>query len=142
MIAKYLRSIIAILVMTIAWTQAQTPTLPTVIDWAVLAQVRYKAYQSPGMADGDKPTPGAAVQRLNGQLISIKGYVIPMDVDGNSYMLSAQPNATCFFCGKSGMESVIELWLKDGHRRFKMDEMVTFSGTLLLNDDTFGLMYI
>ena len=118
--------------------QAQQP-----MSWQVLAQVIYKPYQDKGMGVGmEKPIPGPVVTRFNGKEIKIKGYVIPMDIDGHSYMLSAQPNSTCFFCGKAGMETVIELWMKDKSHRFKMDQVVTFTGTLLLNKDVYGLMYI
>lgn len=121
---------------------AQQDEAPVPLDWPVLAQVRYKAYQTPGMLGGEKPEPGLVIKRLQYKQVSIQGYVIPLDIDGNSYMLSALPNASCFFCGKAGMESVVELKLKEGHRTFKMDEIVTFTGTLLLNDDAYGLMYL
>ena len=115
---------------------------PLPLEWPVLAMVKYKPYQTPGMAGGEKPEPGQVIKRLEHKLVSIRGYVIPLDIDGNSYMLSALPNASCFFCGKAGMESVIELRLKEGHRKFEMDEIVTFQGTLLLNEDPYGLMYM
>jgi hypothetical protein len=138
------RSILVFLIaMTLVSGFAQQPYEgPLPIEWPVLGMVKYKPYQTPGMANGEKPEPGLVVKRLNNKAIRIQGFVIPLDIDGNSYMLSAQPNASCFFCGKAGMESVIELKLKEGHRRFEMDEVVTFQGTLLLNDDPYGLMYI
>ena len=136
------KSLLSLCLLVAVGIFAQTPGGVIPVEWPVLAQVRYKAYQTPGMAGGEKPTPGVAVQRLQHQEISIQGYVIPLDIDGNTFMLSALPNASCFFCGKAGMESVVELWLQDGHRRFKMDEVVAFSGTLLINDDPYGLMYI
>jgi hypothetical protein len=142
-----MRTIYNIAVMMLAMvtvaTFAQGPSgeaLP--IEWPVLAMVKYKPYQNQGMAGGEKPEPGTVVQRLNNTEVSIKGYVIPLDIDGNTYMLSSKPNASCFFCGKAGMESVMELKLTGGHRKFEMDEVVTFKGTLLLNDDPYGLMYI
>lgn len=123
-----------------AWGQVSEDFV--LLEWPVLAQVKYKSYQTQGMAQGEKPTPGAVVQRLNGNIVQLKGYVIPLDVDGNSFMLSAVPNESCFFCGKAGMESVMELHLRPGNRKFNMDEIATFRGRLLLNDDPYGLMYI
>lgn len=135
--------VIMLLAMGMAMGFAQGPSdEPLPIEWPVLAMVKYKPYQNQGMAGGEKPEPGKVVQRLNSKQVSIKGYVIPLDIDGNTYMLSSKPNASCFFCGKAGMESVMELKLIEGHRKFEMDEVVTFKGTLLLNDDPYGLMYI
>ena len=60
--------------------------------------------------------------------------MIPMDPMGITYVLSRNPNATCFFCGGAGQESVIELHLKKRKTKFKTDEYVTFIGNFALND--------
>ena len=138
---KRILLISTILLVSLEGILAQAPAVVP-IDWPVLAQVRYKSFQTPGMVEGEKPEPGMAVQRLNGEEVRIRGYVIPLDVEGTNFLLSAQPNESCFFCGKAGIETVAELWLADGHRHFKMDEIVTFRGTLLLNYESDGLLYL
>jgi len=48
--------------------------------------------------------------------------------------LSRNPNATCFFCGGGGPETVIDIKLKPGKiRQYKMDERRTFKGVLQAN---------
>lgn len=82
------------------------------------------------------------VKDLEKQEVYITGYMIPVDVESNYYVLSAYPYANCFFCGGAGAESVLELEMKPGHRRFKTDERLTFKGEFALNAmDIYQLSY-
>ena len=82
------------------------------------------------------------IKKLEKKYIHITGYMIPVDVESNYYVLSAFPFANCFFCGGAGPETVIELELKPGHRRFKTDERLTFKGEFQLNSiDAYSLSY-
>jgi len=81
------------------------------------------------------------IKSLNGAYISISGYVIPLDVKGGIYVLSANPNNACFFCGGAGPESVMTLQLKPGHPRFKTDDYLTFTGRLRLNEKNIYELY-
>ena len=113
------------------------------IEWSVLEQVEFDYIQN---FDQNfwygKPTYGEEVKELEGQEIIIKGYVLPMDITGETYVLSAFPFSSCFFCGGAGQESVIELRLKKKKLKFQTDDVVTFKGTLLLNDQELELNYI
>ncbi|GAA0529568.1 DUF3299 domain-containing protein [Chitinophaga japonensis] len=81
------------------------------------------------------------IKSLNGAYIRISGYVIPLDVKGGIYVLSANPNNACFFCGGAGPESVMALQLKPGHPRFKTDDYLTFTGRLRLNEKNIYELY-
>ena len=74
--------------------------------------------------------------------VVVEGFMVPVDVTGDVYVLSAFPYSACFFCGAAGKESVMEIRMKDGEQHFKMDQMLTFKGTLELVDDIYGLMYL
>lgn len=106
------------------------------VDWPLLAKVKWseryfeKYDETVYYPDFDK-----SVLALNGKPIRIKGYVIPIDVESGYYVLSANPNASCFFCGNAGPESVMELQLVGTGNRFRTDDIVTFNGTLKLNWD-------
>lgn len=80
------------------------------------------------------PTFGETVKKLEKTTISIKGYLVPIDLDGKVYALSAYPYSSCFFCGGAGPESVMTL-LFDGDppRKYKIDDVETFKGELHLN---------
>lgn len=106
----------------------------SVITWEALKDVKYKKKFSLEVGDYYLyPTFGKNVMQLNGKQVSIHGYVIPVDTEGQYYVLSKWPMAQCFFCGLAGPETIIMLNFKGKHRRFKTDEKITFCGRLRLN---------
>ena len=90
------------------------------------------------------PKFGESVVASEGKAFFITGYMIPVDVDEDFYVLSRYPFANCFFCGGAGPESVIDLRFPDkGERGYQTDERLTFKGTLRLNsDDVYQMNYI
>lgn len=89
------------------------------------------------------PTFGQGIQKLNGKTVELTGYVLPVDLESNLYVLSAFPYSACFFCGGAGPESVVSLKFKKAGKKFKTDERRTFHGTLKLNaDNIYELNYI
>ena len=82
------------------------------------------------------PDFGEQLTELDGDQVEIQGYILPLDPIQNYYILSKNPMASCFFCGKAGPETILELQLDPNNKRvYKMDEIVVFSGTFLLNLD-------
>lgn len=78
------------------------------------------------------PEFGSIMKGLEGKTVALKGYVLPLD--GGYFVLSMNPMASCFFCGGSGPQSIVDLKFK-GPRAFKMDTYLTFKGKLRLNSD-------
>lgn len=113
------------------------------INWQVLSAIEYSYIHN---YDANiwygEPQFGPEVQKLDSQTVIIKGYVLPLDADGNQYVLSANPFSSCFFCGGAGQESIMELRLRKKKSRFETDQIVTFIGTLHLNDQELELNYI
>ncbi|MBI3143431.1 MAG: DUF3299 domain-containing protein [Bacteroidetes bacterium] len=91
-----------------------------------------------------KPIFGEKVLALNNQLIEISGYVIPVDVSGGLYVLSAYPFSACYFCGGAGPESVMQLNFKAiPKEKLKTDDYISFRGRLKLNSTNYeDLNYI
>ncbi|MBC8152554.1 MAG: DUF3299 domain-containing protein [Bacteroidetes bacterium] len=117
---------------------------PVKLSWEMLRDVTFKkkwyADESVYML---YPTFGPGVQKLNGKPVELTGYILPVDLDANLYVLSAFPYSACFFCGGAGPESVVSLKFKKAGRKFKTDERLTFRGTLKLNaDNIYELNYI
>ncbi len=118
--------------------------LPAKVTWDMLRDVSFKKkwYES------EKiymlyPTFGGEVQKLKDQEITITGYVLPVDLDANLYVLSAFPYSSCFFCGGAGPETVMTLNMKNSSQKFKTDDRLTFKGILKLNaDDIYQMNYI
>lgn len=117
---------------------------PVKLTWETLRDVTFKKKWFPEESIYMlHPTFGSGVQKLKGQQVLITGYVLPIDLDANLYVLSAFPFSACFFCGGAGPESVMTLSFKKKSRKFKTDERLTFVGTLKLNaDDIYQMNYI
>jgi len=89
------------------------------------------------------PLFGEKQKRHDGQKIQITGYMIPIDVEQNQYVLSAFPFSACFFCGNAGPESVMAIYFSGNTRVFNTDERLKLEGTLELNDiDVDELVYV
>jgi hypothetical protein len=114
----------------------------TVIDWNTLADVKFtQKYSEEIGLNYDEATFGRWLLPLNGKEIKITGYIIPLDGMGVTYVLSRNPNATCFFCGGAGPETVIELRLKPSAlKRYKLDDRMTFKGILQMNRSNLNQM--
>ncbi len=82
-----------------------------------------------------KPTFGGEVIALEGEEVSIMGFFLPLDLEGDYYMLSQNPYATCFFCGGGGPESVIQIKFAKKPRGLSMDDLILIKGQLTLNDN-------
>ncbi|GGG92049.1 hypothetical protein GCM10011416_06090 [Polaribacter pacificus] len=76
---------------------------------------------------------GKSLKDIEGKKISITGYFLDLDPDGEWFMISKNPFATCFFCGGAGPETVLELMkFKNDKQKFKTDDIVTATGTIKL----------
>lgn len=97
--------------------------------------------------EGEVPFPifSEALKELAGELVQIKGYVIPLQETGDAEVtfLSAFPYTQCFFCGAAGPESVVDVLAKTPIGELKMDAKRSFRGRLRLNaEDLEYLNYI
>lgn len=109
---------------------------PIIITWDTLKDVKYrkKFYVEVGQFFL-YPTFGKSLKELEGKTVSISGYVIPMDTEGEYYVVSKYPMAQCFFCGGAGPETIVMLNFKKKPRRMRTDEKRCFTGRIRLNAD-------
>lgn len=117
---------------------------PVKLSWETLRDVTFKkkwyAEESVYML---YPTFGQSIHKLSGKTVDLTGYILPVDLEANVYVLSAFPYSACFFCGGAGPESVVSLKFKKTGKKFKTDERRTFRGTFKLNaDNIYELNYI
>ena len=78
------------------------------------------------------PKFGEKIQAYKGKEIRITGYFLDISGSGEVFLVSQNPMASCFFCGASGPETVIEVDFKKTPP-FKTDEVITVTGVLHLN---------
>ncbi|MFT7158737.1 MAG: hypothetical protein ACI8Q1_003771 [Parvicella sp.] len=123
---------------------SNSSTAQTVITWEVLKDVQFvevwsEEFQSVYMV----PKFGKKVRSLDNKKIQIRGYVIPVDVLADYYVLSAFPYSSCFFCGQAGPESVMDIQFATTPTGLRTDQIITVEGKLRLNiDDILQLNYI
>ncbi len=105
------------------------------VDWTTLADVKFEQVFSEELGISyDEATFGPFISLFEGKEVKVKGYMIPLDGLGVAYVLSRNPNATCFFCGGAGPETVVELELAPhAIGRYKLDDYRTFKGVLVFN---------
>ena len=118
---------------------------PAELTWQVLSDVEFKdVYLEELDAYYWMPKFGPQVIAAEGKEFYITGYMIPVDVDEDFYVLSRYPFANCFFCGGAGPESVIDLRFPGkSERAYQTDDRLTFRGKLRLNaDDVYQMNYI
>lgn len=116
---------------------------PVQVSWKRLADVRFsRRLNNEVNMYFLYPAFGPSVMALQGKEV-IRGYMIPVDENDNIYVISARPMASCFFCGGSGPESIVELQFRKKKQRFRTDEIRSIRGKLMLNtSDIDHLNYI
>jgi hypothetical protein len=109
---------------------AQTDT------WASFAKTKFEAKYSEKAAEYFlMPVFPDDLKNLVGKEISIEGYYLPIDVEGNAYIiLSKFPYSQCFFCGGAGPESIAEVSFKVKTNKFEPDQYIRVKGKLKLNE--------
>lgn len=112
--------------------------------WTTLGKVTFKKQYDEMLGfKVDVPVFADEVRALNGKIVEIKGYIIPVEGYKNQkeFVFSAFPYNMCFFCGGAGPETVMEVFAKESVKYTA--EAIILRGKLELNDsDVNRLMYI
>ena len=111
------------------------------VSWKTLAHAKLKMEQGKAMPEG--VAYGADVQKLDGQFITITGYMFPLDAAGNQahFLLSAYP-PSCPYCVPGGPTELIEI--KDSAPiKFTYDAVTLHGNFHLLQGDALkeGVFY-
>ena len=79
------------------------------------------------------------LRSMEGKEISLSGYFIPLELD-SSFILSALPYSSCFFCGGGGAETVAQINIYPVPDDFEPDQFIKVKGKLKLNDTDLDYM--
>ncbi|MCU0447193.1 MAG: hypothetical protein MUE85_20040 [Microscillaceae bacterium] len=109
--------------------------------WRTLADVSFKT-KVEGKYKVEYPVFGKQVQAINGKVISLRGYVLPVEVSQpNQFIFSLYPYSSCYFCGGAGLETVVEVNAKT--KIPYSSKPVTIRGKFRLNERSYDqMMYI
>jgi hypothetical protein len=120
--------------------QAQNSDNP----WKLLSDVKIEdRYDEAAGYEVSYPVFGEKARSLDGETITVKGYMIPYEVylGPKYFILSSLPIAACFFCGGAGPETVMEVFTAEPVEL--TSETIKIRGRLELNpDDPDRMMYI
>ncbi|MDB2606895.1 hypothetical protein N9Y48_03850 [Zobellia sp.] len=107
----------------------------TDLTWTDLAKIDYTEKYFPEYeSDFLYPEFSKEIVNLQGKEVSISGYFLDIDPEGQLIILSKNPLASCFFCGNGGPETAVEIQFTS-KPNFKTDDVVLITGTLKLNKD-------
>jgi len=113
--------------------------------WNVLAMVKFNSRFDPAtLLETQIPEVSPAVEKWNGEQISIEGYIIPLtgQTQQSHFMLSRYPQSTCFFCGKAGPETAMQVFMKNQKKVKISERKVKVKGILYVNPkDINSLLY-
>lgn len=71
---------------------------------------------------------------LSGKELTLTGYYLPYSKMDSVIIISRYPNASCFFCGQAGVESVAMVELhKRKPKSLRTDQLLRVKGKLFLN---------
>ncbi len=122
-----------IILLSVLFLQAQEST------WRVLQTVDFEQVYSEEMGIHiDVPKFGPWITALEGQEIDVQGYIIPLKgkIEQSYFMFSALPYNMCFFCGKAGPETAMEVYMEEGDKLKYTEDKIWLRGILELNDNT------
>ncbi|WP_343486437.1 hypothetical protein [Allomuricauda sp. d1] len=103
------------------------------LTWKEFADVNFEPeYNEKYGVNFLMPTFGETIKSYKGKEVSIKGYFLDISGSGEVFLVSQNPMASCFFCGGSGPETIIEVNFKE-KPPFRTDQIITVTGVLELN---------
>ncbi len=117
------------LIGTHAWAQPE--------GWSLFAKTKFETKYNEKAAEYFLvPVFTAELKGLVGKEITLEGYYMPIDVEGNAYIiLSKYPYSQCFFCGAAGPESIAEVTFKvKPTAKFEADQFIRIKGKVKLNE--------
>ena len=116
-----------------AGAAAPEATAQTRVTWETLAQVRVQ---------NQRPQFGAPIQRLNGQRVTIYGFMMPLDQAARQqrFLLTSVPMADCFYCLPGGPETMIEIRAAQPVG-FSYNRIAVTGQLELLTNDAMGMYY-
>lgn len=103
--------------------------------WLEFARTKFEAkYNEKAGEYFMLPVFPSELKALIGKEINLEGYYLPIDIEGNAYIiLSKFPFSQCFFCGGAGPESIAEVVFKSKQTKFEADQYLRVKGKLKLN---------
>ncbi|KAB2814454.1 hypothetical protein [Phaeocystidibacter luteus] len=99
------------------------------LEWTLFTGTGYDIDEDGAFVNPEYPE---ALKAWDGKEVLIIGYIVPVDVQLKTYVLSQFPLQQCFFCGNAGPETVIQLFFDSSPPHLLTDQYVILKGKLVL----------
>lgn len=103
------------------------------LTWKLLGEIKYLKKKHASYGEVDFPVINTKLKKLAKKTIVMSGFIVP--IDNKNYALSKNVFASCFFCGKSGPETIMGIKFKGATPKLKTDTYLTIKGTFRPNED-------
>jgi uncharacterized membrane protein YcgQ (UPF0703/DUF1980 family) len=103
------------------------------LTWKLLGEIKYMKKKHASYGEVDFPIINTKLKKLAKKTIVMSGFIVP--IDNKNYALSKNVFAACFFCGKSGPETIMGIKFKGATPKLKTDTYLTIKGTFRPNEN-------
>jgi len=112
-------------------TKSTTVTNDT-LTWKLLGDIKYIRKKHATYGEVEFPQVNLKLKSYHNKTVYLTGFIVP--IDSKNYALSKNVFASCFFCGKSGPETITGLKFKGSLPKLKTDTYLTIKGTFKVNE--------
>jgi len=102
------------------------------LTWKMLGDIKYTRKKHATYGEVEFPQVNMKLKMMQKKTVYMSGFIVP--IDNKSYALSKNVFAACFFCGKSGPETIAGIKFKGVTPKLKTDTYVTLKGTFRYNE--------
>ncbi len=114
-------------------TKAELPLVKgDTLTWKLLGDIKYVKKNHPKYGPVEFPVVNEKLKAKGKKRVLLSGFIVP--IDNKNYAISKNVFAACFFCGKSGPETIAGLKFRGTMPKLKTDQYVTVEGTFRYNE--------
>lgn len=110
----------------------KTSVAADTLTWKMLGDIKYVRKKHATYGEVEFPQVNMKLKMMQKKTVYMSGFIVP--IDNKSYALSKNVFAACFFCGKSGPETIAGIKFKGTTPKLKTDTYVTLKGTFRYNE--------
>ena len=130
-----------VFISVMSFSDSKTTTTKSVVEtsvandtltWKMLGDIKYSRKKHATYGEVEFPQVNMKLKMMQKKTVFMSGFIVP--IDNKSYALSKNVFAACFFCGKSGPETIAGIKFKGATPKLKTDTYVTLKGTFRYNE--------
>ena len=132
---------LVVFISMMSFSDSKTTTTKSVVEtsvandtltWKMLGDIKYTRKKHATYGEVEFPQVNMKLKTMQKKTVYMSGFIVP--IDNNSSALSKNVFAACFFCGKSGPETIAGIKFKGATPKLKTDTYVTLKGTFRYNE--------